>query len=363
MVAREGAILDYKSRLVVFEDKRPVTEKVIEVNDPLHHGGYHFYQHSYDAKNEQYTVLFVKSDSGLWPVYAGFALLCAGTFWLMWVRRGEKGPISLERAAYRIVCLGFPLLTLGLVLGCIWGKIAWGDYWNWDPKELWSLISWLVFLGYLHVRYMYGKRYPRLNSSLVVTGLVAIVLTLLWVNLSRIFGGGLHSYSGSSSALEFKATALGLLIMLAMAAYAAAMVTLLFKLRKLGSAVFGLGCALTATAFVVRWVQVGHVPMQNLFEVFLCMGLVIYPISVLSRRFLQVGGEAFDALLGFVVLFPAAFVFGAEPQRLPPALQSWLFAPHVGTYMLSYVILAKAAVQAFGQLFTMPDQSWAAPAS
>ncbi len=100
-----------------------------------------------------------------------------------------------ETASYRMVSFGFPLLTLGLVLGAVWGKIAWGDYWNWDPKELWSLASWLVFLAYLHVRYLYGKRYPRLNCALVVLGLAAIVLTLLWVNLSRIFGGGLHSYT------------------------------------------------------------------------------------------------------------------------------------------------------------------------
>ncbi len=107
----------------------------------------------------------------------------------------EDRLVGWEAATYRMVSLGFPLLTLGLVLGAVWGKIAWGDYWNWDPKELASLASWLVFLAYLHVRYMYGKRFPRLNCALVVLGAVAIVLTLLWVNLARIFGGGLHSYA------------------------------------------------------------------------------------------------------------------------------------------------------------------------
>jgi ABC-type transport system involved in cytochrome c biogenesis permease subunit len=96
-----------------------------------------------------------------------------------------------------MVRLGFPLLTVGLVLGAVWGKIAWSDYWNWDRKELWSLISWLVFVGYLHVRYRYGRKYPAVNSSLVLAGLTAIIITLLWVNLSRIFGGGLHSYATS----------------------------------------------------------------------------------------------------------------------------------------------------------------------
>ncbi len=109
-------------------------------------------------------------------------------------RPGEERLISYELGAYKMVRLGFPLLTLGLVLGALWGKIAWGDYWNWDPKELWSLATWLIYAGYLHFRYVYGRKYPRASSSLVVSGLVAIVITLLWVNLSRIFAG-LHSYA------------------------------------------------------------------------------------------------------------------------------------------------------------------------
>jgi ABC-type transport system involved in cytochrome c biogenesis permease subunit len=99
-----------------------------------------------------------------------------------------------EEATYRMICLGFPLLTLGLVLGSWWGKLAWGDYWDWDPKELWSLACWLVYVGYFHFRYMFGKKYLRINSAWAVIGLVVIVITLLWVNLSRLFPG-LHSYA------------------------------------------------------------------------------------------------------------------------------------------------------------------------
>ena len=106
---------------------------------------------------------------------------------------GER-MVDYETATYRMVRLGFPLLTLGLILGAWWGKIAWGDYWNWDPKELWSLVSWLFFVGYLHVRYLFGRRRKTLNSAIVVGGFLAIVITLLWVNLSKVFGG-LHSYA------------------------------------------------------------------------------------------------------------------------------------------------------------------------
>ncbi|MEE9170548.1 MAG: cytochrome c biogenesis protein CcsA [bacterium] len=106
----------------------------------------------------------------------------------------NKQLISFEQATYRMVCLGFPLLTLGLLLGSWWGKLAWGDYWSWDPKEMWSLASWLVYVGYFHFRYMFGKKHPRINSTWAVMGMAVIVITLLWVNLSKLFTG-LHSYA------------------------------------------------------------------------------------------------------------------------------------------------------------------------
>jgi ABC-type transport system involved in cytochrome c biogenesis permease subunit len=108
--------------------------------------------------------------------------------------RVEPGLLDPERAAHRLVCMGFPLLTIGLILGAVWGKLAWGDYWNWDPKELSSLASWLAYAGYLHFRRMHGRRFPRANAAMVLAGMVLIVMTLLWVNLSRLFAG-LHSYA------------------------------------------------------------------------------------------------------------------------------------------------------------------------
>jgi ABC-type transport system involved in cytochrome c biogenesis permease subunit len=102
--------------------------------------------------------------------------------------------LPAEEATYRMVCAGFPLLTLGLVLGSWWAKLAWGDYWGWDPKELWSLASWLVYVGYFHFRYMFGTKYPRINSLWAIVGMGCVVITLLWVNLSKLFAG-LHSYA------------------------------------------------------------------------------------------------------------------------------------------------------------------------
>ena len=111
-----------------------------------------------------------------------------------WTHGLVKDNLLYEHATYNMVRVGFPLLTLGLILGSYWGKQAWGDYWGWDPKELWSLASWLVFLGYFHYRYMFGKKHPRINSLWAIAGMAAIIITLLWVNLSRLFSG-LHSYA------------------------------------------------------------------------------------------------------------------------------------------------------------------------
>jgi len=79
-------VKDFKSDVAVLEEGQTTARKVIEVNHPLHYGGYHFYQHSYDDVGGQYTILLVKSDSGLRLVYGGFLLLGAGVFWWCWAR-------------------------------------------------------------------------------------------------------------------------------------------------------------------------------------------------------------------------------------------------------------------------------------
>ncbi|HUW18520.1 MAG TPA: cytochrome c biogenesis protein CcsA [Sedimentisphaerales bacterium] len=154
--------------------------------------------------------------------------------------------------------------------------------------------------------------------------------------------------------MEVKYTLQGLLIYLAMAAYVAAFVRRLVGREKSGQLLYTFGFAVCCAAFAYRWYSVRHVPMQNLFEVFLSMGLLIYPVSSFCERVLRVGGRCADMLIGTIVLFPAGFVFSAEPQRLPPALQSWLFAPHVAVYVLSYIFMAKATFQASCQLAGKP---------
>ena len=79
-------VSDYISAVKVVKDDNTLAEKNVEVNHPLHFGGYHFYQHSYDNEAGKYTVLMVCSDSGLYIVYIGYLLLGCGAFWHFWFR-------------------------------------------------------------------------------------------------------------------------------------------------------------------------------------------------------------------------------------------------------------------------------------
>ena len=105
------------------------------------------------------------------------------------------GYVLLVRAAMgagrRLVGLGFFLLTLGLVLGAWWGKVCWGHWWQFDPKEMWSLATWLLYAAYFHLR---PRLSPRADRAFLVAGAVMVVLTLTWINLSRLFTG-MHSYA------------------------------------------------------------------------------------------------------------------------------------------------------------------------
>ena len=108
----------------------------------------------------------------------------------------RSGPdlVRWETGTHRMVCAAFPLMTAGLLLGCIWAKYAWGDFWSWDPKEQWSLATWMVFVAYFHMRHMFGLKYPRLNAAIALACTVVLVLTMLWANLSSLFKG-IHSYA------------------------------------------------------------------------------------------------------------------------------------------------------------------------
>lgn len=77
-------------------------------------------------------------------------------------------PRNFDKLSYKIVAFGFPFLTLGMVTGAVWAKKAWGDYWSWDPKETWSLITWLAYLVYLHTPLILPKMNVNKSKASVI---------------------------------------------------------------------------------------------------------------------------------------------------------------------------------------------------
>jgi cytochrome c-type biogenesis protein CcsB len=99
---------------------------------------------------------------------------------------------KLDSISYRCIAIGFPLFSLGgLVFGMIWAYYAWGRYWSWDPKEVWSLITWFVFALYLHTRIVMGWK-GRRSAIVAILGFLAALFTYFGVNYLL---AGLHSYA------------------------------------------------------------------------------------------------------------------------------------------------------------------------
>jgi cytochrome c-type biogenesis protein CcsB len=96
---------------------------------------------------------------------------------------------QMDELMYSCAALGFIFLTLGIVTGSVWAHYAWGSYWSWDPKETWSLITWLVYAVMLHARLVRGWRGKRM-AMMSIVGFGCVLFTYLGVNLLP----SLHSY-------------------------------------------------------------------------------------------------------------------------------------------------------------------------
>ncbi len=109
-------------------------------------------------------------------------------------KKGIKTGLSAEKldeVSYKCIAIGFPLFTLGgMVFGMVWAYKAWGSYWSWDPKEVWSLITWFVFALYLHTRLVMGWK-GRRAAIIAILGFLAALFTYFGVNYLL---SGLHSY-------------------------------------------------------------------------------------------------------------------------------------------------------------------------
>jgi cytochrome c-type biogenesis protein CcsB len=110
-----------------------------------------------------------------------------------WLRR-LPSPADLDQAVYRGIAFAFPFLALVNITGAIWAYDAWGRYWGWDPKETWSLITWLVYAFYLHARLRSGWRGTKVNIVAIV-GFATVMFTFVGVNQLAMFSQSAHSYA------------------------------------------------------------------------------------------------------------------------------------------------------------------------
>jgi cytochrome c-type biogenesis protein CcsB len=101
-------------------------------------------------------------------------------------------PRTLEALSFRLNAVAFILWTFTVMAGAIWAEHAWGRYWGWDPKEIWSFVVWVIYAAYLHARTTQGWQ-GRRASALALVGFGAIILNFTLVNLAF---SGLHSYAG-----------------------------------------------------------------------------------------------------------------------------------------------------------------------
>jgi len=126
--------------------------------------------------------------------YAALALSFITGIVILTAYRGRprhETALSLDRFNERAMGLGYVLLTTGIVLGAVWANEAWGSYWSWDPKETWSLITWMVYTAAIHLRRTHGWR-GRSMAWLSVAGFAFVLFTYFGVNYLM---SGLHSYA------------------------------------------------------------------------------------------------------------------------------------------------------------------------
>jgi cytochrome c-type biogenesis protein CcsB len=122
------------------------------------------------------SLLFLLRRSG-WPAAAADKLPTAD---------------ALDRLAYRITIVAFPLFTFAIITGAIWAEAAWGRFWGWDPKETVAFVSWVIYAAYLHARATAGWRSGR-AAWINAGGFATMIFNLFFINMVV---AGLHSYAG-----------------------------------------------------------------------------------------------------------------------------------------------------------------------
>ena len=167
-------------------------------------GAYYYYRGSRMIDSEVRGIILTLFIGNLISMIG----LAAGVGYLVYTRKGEavrKSKIAearrnifgaLESFNYEAVRFGFLFLGVGIITGAVWANEAWGTYWSWDPKETWSLITWIIYAIMIHFKYVSGrfgiKDIDTFNAVCSIIGFQAVIFTYVGVNFLI---SGLHSYA------------------------------------------------------------------------------------------------------------------------------------------------------------------------
>mgnify|MGYP001304198863 CR=1 FL=1 len=128
--------------------------------------------------------------------YSALGLSSLVGAWQLVRRKVQRQALTMAdaEASHRLVLVGFPFLTCGLLFGALWAKEAWGHYWTWDPKETWALLTWLAYLTYIHLKHKHPMR-PAMNIALLVVGFAVLMGCWFGVNYLPTAQESVHTYT------------------------------------------------------------------------------------------------------------------------------------------------------------------------
>ncbi len=126
-----------------------------------------------------------------YAILSGATLIAADGILALW-----RGNTIKKRLVYadNLVYIGFAFLTFGLLFGGLWAKEAWGHYWTWDPKETWALITWMIYLLYIHFRHKH-KQSEKIPLWLLVIAMIVVLICWFGVNYLAVAGNSVHTYT------------------------------------------------------------------------------------------------------------------------------------------------------------------------
>lgn len=135
------------------------------------------------------SIWFIPHILAYMIAYSLTAVAFILTIYSFWTKTKDK--VAIEKGIYNLAVTGFPFMTMGMLFGAIWANSVWGEFWSFDAKENWSLVTWLMICLYLHFcKDVKLKKYAKL---FLILGFIGIVITMLFVNMMG--GSSQHTYS------------------------------------------------------------------------------------------------------------------------------------------------------------------------